>query len=58
MVTSSSIGFGDYVPVTLYAKVLVSIQALFFLSFVVLFLNFFSNKIKSKGYFDHESEEF
>ncbi len=58
MVTSSSIGFGDYVPVTTYAKVLVSIQALFFLTFVVLFLNFFSNKIKNKGYFDHESEEF
>jgi len=58
MVTSSSIGFGDYVPVTTYAKVLVSIQALFFLSFVVLFLNFFSNKVKNKGYFDNESEEF
>jgi hypothetical protein len=58
MVTSSSIGFGDFVPITTYAKVLVSIQALFFLSFVVLFLNFFSNKIKNKGYFDHESEEF
>ncbi len=58
MVTSSSIGFGDFVPVTTYAKVLVSIQALFFLSFVVLFLNFFSNKVKNKGYFDTESEEF
>jgi voltage-gated potassium channel len=58
MVTSSSIGFGDYFPITTYAKVLVSIQALFFLAFVVLFLNFFSGKIKNKGYFDHESEEF
>jgi voltage-gated potassium channel len=58
LVTSSSIGFGDFVPITLFAKVLVSIQALFFLSFVVLFLNFFSTKIKNKGYFDHESEEF
>lgn len=56
MITSSSIGFGDFVPVTAYAKFLVSIQALFFLSFVVLFLNFFSNKIKNKGYFDHESD--
>ena len=58
MVTSSSIGFGDFVPVSAYAKFLVSVQALFFLSFVVLFLNFFSNKVKNKGYFDHESEEF
>jgi voltage-gated potassium channel Kch len=58
MITLSSIGYGDYMPVTIYAKVLVSIQALFYLSFVVLFLNFFSGKIKNKGYFDHESEEF
>ena len=58
MVTSSSIGFGDFFPITPYAKFLVSIQALFFLSFVVLFLNFFTNKVKSKGYFDHESKQF
>lgn len=58
MVTSSSIGFGDFAPETTYARVLVSIQALFFLSFVVLFLSFFSNKVKNKGYFDNESEEF
>ena len=55
IVTSSSIGFGDYYPVTTFAKMLVSIQALFFLTFVVLFLNFFSTKMKSKGYFDHEN---
>ena len=55
VVTSSSIGFGDYYPVTTFAKMLVSIQALFFLTFVVLFLNFFSTKMKSKGYFDHEN---
>ena len=58
MVTSASIGFGDFAPETTYARVLVSIQALFFLSFVVLFLSFFSNKVKNKGYFDNESEEF
>lgn len=56
IVTSSSIGFGDYYPVTTFAKALVSIQALFFLTFVVLFLNFFSTKMKSKGYFDHETD--
>jgi hypothetical protein len=55
IVTSSSIGFGDYYPVTTFAKILVSIQALFFFTFVVLFLNFFSAKMKSKGYFDHEN---
>ena len=54
IVSSNSIGFGDYYPVTTFGKVLVSIQAMFFLSFVVLFLNFFSTKVKSKGYFDNE----
>jgi hypothetical protein len=55
-ITSSSIGYGDYYPVTTVGKVLVSAQALLFLFFVVLFLNFFSNKIKAKGYFDLEND--
>lgn len=57
VITSNSIGYGDYHPMTIFGKVLVSIQSMFFLSFVVLFLNFFSTKVKSKGYFDHENEE-
>lgn len=57
IITSSSIGYGDYYPVTPIGKMLVSIQALLFLFFVVLFLNFFSTKIKAKGYFEHENEE-
>ncbi len=57
IITSNSIGYGDYYPITEYAKVLVSIQSMFFLSFVVLFLNFFSTKVKTKGYFNHEEEE-
>jgi len=56
IITSSSIGYGDYFPVTTIGKMLVSIQALLFLFFVVLFLNFFSTKIKAKGYFDLENE--
>ena len=55
-ITSSSIGYGDFYPVTTFGKVLVSIQAFLFLFFVVLFLNFFSTKIKAKGYFDLENE--
>jgi len=54
VISSNSIGFGDYYPVTTFGKVLVSLQAMFFLLFVILFLNFFSTKIKSKGYFDDD----
>lgn len=57
IITSSSIGYGDMYPVTTMGKFLVSTQALLFLFFVVLFLNFFSTQIKSKGYFDHENKE-
>jgi hypothetical protein len=55
IITSSSIGYGDFYPVTVIGKFLVCIQALLFLSFVVLFLNFFSTKIQTKGYFNPES---
>jgi hypothetical protein len=57
IITSSSTGYGDFHPVTTYGKILASIQALLFLFFVVLFLNFFTTKIKSKGYFEHEKEQ-
>ena len=57
IITSSSIGYGDYYPTTTFGKFLVSTQALLFLFFVILFLNFFSTKIKGKGYFDHGSEQ-
>jgi hypothetical protein len=55
IITSSSIGYGDFHPVATIGKFLVSTQALLFLFFIILFLNFFSNKVKSKGYFDHEN---
>ncbi|TDE03295.1 potassium channel family protein [Flavobacterium sandaracinum] len=56
IVTSSSIGYGDYHPVTTIGKFLVTTQALLFLFFIVLFLNFFSTKVKTRGYFDHENQ--
>jgi hypothetical protein len=55
IVTSSSIGYGDFYPITTTGKLLVILQAFLFLVFIVLFLNFFSAKIKSKGYFDHKN---
>lgn len=57
LMTSNTIGYGDYFPVTTYGKFLASVQAIFFLSFVVLFLNFFSSKVKSKGYFENENND-
>ncbi|MDI9257040.1 potassium channel family protein [Flavobacterium sedimenticola] len=57
LMTSNTIGYGDYYPITTFGKFLVSVQALFFLSFVILFLNFFSTKVKSKGYFDNDAED-
>ena len=54
IITSNSIGYGDYHPLTAYGKMLVSIQTMFFLSFLVLFLNFFSAKVKIKGYFSND----
>ncbi len=57
LMTSNTIGYGDYYPITTYGKFLASVQAMFFLSFVILFLNFFSTKVKSKGYFDNEDHE-
>ena len=57
IITSSSIGYGDFHPVLPMGKFLVSTQALLFLFFIVLFLNFFSTKVKSRGYFDHENNE-
>lgn len=54
VISSNSIGFGDYYPITTFGKILASLQGMFFLSFVVLFLNFFSTKVKNKGYFDNE----
>lgn len=55
-INSASIGYGDYYPVTTIGKILATTQAFLFLFFVVLFLNFFSAKIKAKGYFDVEND--
>ena len=55
-ITSATIGFGDYFPITFFGKFLVSIQSMIFLVFVVLFLNFVSNKVENKGYFDSKSD--
>lgn len=55
--TLATIGFGDYFPVTGMGKLLVCSQAIIFLAFVVLFINFFSNRMENKGYFESQKKE-
>lgn len=50
-VTAATIGYGDYYPVTIYGKALVSMQSVAFLVFGVLFLSFFTTRLESIGYF-------
>ncbi len=50
-ITSASIGYGDYYPINSMGKALVSLQSVILSLFVVLFLNFFSGRVESKGYF-------
>lgn len=50
--TLSTIGYGDYYQVAGIGKFLVCSQALIFLAFVVLFINFFTSRIENKGYFE------
>lgn len=55
-VTSSTIGYGDYYPIAFEGKIFTILQVFLFLFFVILFMNFFSSKIKSKGYFSDEND--
>jgi len=50
MVTST-IGFGEYFPVSGMGKLVVSLQSLFYLSYIALFISFF-NLGANKGYFE------
>jgi len=55
-ITSATIGYGDFYPVSPMGKMLVSFQTTLFIIFIALFLNFFSGKVEAKGYFGHEDK--
>ncbi|HRH68154.1 MAG TPA: potassium channel family protein [Flavobacteriales bacterium] len=50
MVTST-IGFGDFFPVTGIGKLVVAVQSLFYLSYIALFISFFNQGL-NRGYFE------
>ena len=50
---TSTIGFGDLFPVSPWGKAVVCLQSLFYLSYIVLFINFFSIG-HQRGYFSRK----
>jgi len=54
-ITSATIGFGDFYPFTPAGRLIVSFQSTLFIIFIALFLNFFTGKVESKGYFGHDN---
>ena len=50
-VITSTIGFGEFYPVTGLGKLVISVQSLFYLSYIALFISFF-NLGFNRGYFE------
>lgn len=50
-VVTSTIGFGEYFPINDLGKLVISVQSLFYLSYIVLFISFFNQGLH-RGYFE------
>ncbi len=50
-VVTSTIGFGEFYPVTGYGKLIICLQSLFYLSYLALFISFMGQGPASGGYF-------
>lgn len=50
-VITSTIGFGEYFPVTGFGKLIICLQSLFYLSYLALFISFFGQGTSQGGYF-------
>lgn len=53
VVTSTTIGYGDFHPISDLGKVVVCVQSIMVVAFIVLFLNFFGSKVET---LDNEEE--
>lgn len=53
-VTSATVGYGDYCPVSKLAKRLVVFQIILFFVFVGLYLNFFASRIQNPTYYNSD----
>ncbi|MDI1255087.1 MAG: ion channel [Flavobacterium sp.] len=56
-VTSATVGYGDYCPVSQLAKRLVIFQIILFFIFVGLYLNFFAARIQNPTYYNSEKKK-
>lgn len=54
VVTSATVGYGDFHPTTAFGKFLATSQIAIFFIVVMFILNFFSHRIEQKGYFGNK----
>ncbi|MCB0767932.1 MAG: two pore domain potassium channel family protein [Flavobacteriales bacterium] len=54
---TSTIGFGEYYPVSALGKLIVSVQSIFYLSYIALFISFFNMGSNRGGYFQRQREK-
>ncbi|MFM7054618.1 MAG: potassium channel family protein [Bacteroidota bacterium] len=54
VVTSATVGYGDFHPTTAFGKLLATSQIVIFFIVVMFILNFFSHRMEQKGYFENK----
>ncbi|MGR6086819.1 MAG: potassium channel family protein [Arcticibacter sp.] len=54
VVTSATVGYGDFHPITAFGKLLAASQIVIFFIVVMFILNFFSHRMEQKGYFGNK----
>ncbi|MFM7078159.1 MAG: potassium channel family protein [Bacteroidota bacterium] len=54
VVTSATVGYGDFHPITTFGKLMATTQIVIFFIVVMFILNFFSHRMEQKGYFGNK----